>query len=151
MDTGTEKYKTPLDYSLMLETVSAQSMYSDLSIEGLYMIDTISFTETQEGTLYSIVFSDEMNDLVNRLISGLETGEIGSISMNDMRYDVLIGDDGIPVSINMTFSVSMDMTIEGETVSYNFKYDMDCAINSIGDDVVINFPDFSGYSELSAA
>ena len=45
--------------------------------------------------------------------------------------------------------MTMDMTVEGEATSIAYEYDMDCTINALGDDVVITFPDFTGFEELT--
>lgn len=152
MNTGTEKYKMPLGLDALLQTVSEQSMYSNLSVEGLYTIESITSTKTQDGTLYSIEFSNGLNSLVNQMVStagtGFGAGAIDSLSMDHMSYDVLIGKDGIPVSIDADFSISMDLTVEGQTYSCAIDYDMDCAINKTGSAVVISFPDFSDYPEF---
>ena len=93
-----------------------------------------------------------MNRLLTQMLG--QMGDFSEAGLDGMKFDavsmsVLIDKEGTLKTIGMQFAMTMDMTVEGETTSIAYEYDMDCTINALGDDVVITFPDFTGFEELT--
>ncbi len=67
------------------------------------------------------------------------------MSVNHYDIEVFIDNDGLLSYMNTSFGLSMEVIIQGQSVSMNCDYSLLCTVNAVGSDVVINFPDFSDY------
>ena len=152
MEAEGQKIKMPMDFSDMLAAVQQQTSSVTLANDGLYQIDSITAAESDEGTTYTIVLNGAVNRLLTQMLG--QMGDFGEAGLDGMKLDavsmsVLIDKEGTLKTIGMQFAMTMDMTVEGEATSIAYEYDMDCTINALGDDVVITFPDFTGFEELT--
>ena len=152
MEADGQKIKMPMDFSDLLAAVQQQTSNVTLANDGLYQIDSITAAESDEGTTYTIVLNGAVNRLLTQMLG--QMGDFGEAGLDGMKFDavsmsVLIDKEGTLKTIGMQFAMTMDMTVEGETTSIAYEYDMDCTINALGDDVVITFPDFTGFEELT--
>ena len=152
MEAEGQKIKMPMDFSDLLAAVQQQTSSVTLANDGLYQIDSITAAESDEGTTYTIVLNGAVNRLLTQMLG--QMGDFGEAGLDGMKFDavsmsVLIDKEGTLKTIGMQFAMTMDMTVEGEATSIAYEYDMDCTINALGDDVVITFPDFTGFEELT--
>jgi hypothetical protein len=69
------------------------------------------------------------------------------VTFNDMTQSYTFDEDGTLKNIGMHVDIDMSDTGAGD-MSASLNVDM--AINSLGETVVIQFPDFTGYTEISA-
>lgn len=144
------KIKSPYD-------PSADSDESQLPMADSYNRAVIDFTteavkesaiaKTDKGreltfTLDGSKLTDALSGLVGNITESL--GEGSNFSYNDVKYTVVVDQDNLPVSQNMTFS--FDMEIEGERASADCDINSDFAYNKVEN---IEYPDdLDTYEEL---
>lgn len=144
-DSDGVKSKMAMDLDSASGLIAMQGNDTEIPQSPLCMIDSITATETDGGILYSIVFSNGFDDTEQAdqaLVS------LFGLSIDDYDMQVLVDDDGMVSSVYENFTLTMTATDEDETTtSLTFHYEIEMTVNAVDDDVTIDFPDFSEYSE----
>ena len=73
------------------------------------------------------------------------------LDFSDITAVYTVDRNGDLTDMAMTFSLEMAVPVgeDVEPAAMEVSYDMDVAINALGDDVKITFPDFSGFEEVT--
>jgi hypothetical protein len=143
-DSDDVKSKTAVDASGASDLIVAQGNDMEIPESPLCLIDSITATETADGTLYSIVFSSDFGDTEQ---ADQALTSLFGLSLDHYDMQVLVGDDGMISSVHESFAFTMTATSEGETASISFSYEIDMTVNAVNDDVTIEFPDLSAFTE----
>ncbi len=136
------KQESPVD---MLED------YYDFSLsipEIAYIVDV---TMTEEGDNYLLTYSvneEEQNEILNDMMSSMgEEFDVDtmteSIEYTKLSNSILADKDGNIISQDIVMEVTI--TMDGESMDMSLTGSMD--YKALGEDVVIEFPDFSDYVE----
>ena len=149
MDDGEQKIKMAMDFTDLLAAAQQQSANVNLANDGLYLIDTITATEDDNGTTYAITLTGALNSALDSVLGqmgdmGLDKMEIGAMTMS-----VVIDKDGVLKSVGAQLDMVMQLTVEEQTTAIAYEYDMVCTINAMGDSVTITFPDFTDFVEMT--
>lgn len=166
MKIGDETVRTKTQVNLeeqlaLLEQLESTASMASVNVSGLAMVSSIT-TQTQgTNTVYTMVISkasmQSMLDTVIGLISsaGLDaettSALLEQLDFSDVTVVYTIDRNGELSNMSMTFSMEMAVPVgEGiEPASMSVSYDMDVAINALGDAVRITFPDFSNFEEVT--
>lgn len=144
-DVGGVKTKTAVDPKDASGLIEAQGGDTEMPENPLCQIDSITATETSDGILYSITFSGGNGDMQQE---DQELVSLLGLSIDHFDAQVLVGKNGMISSVHERFAFTMISTDEDETAaSLTCNYEIDMTVNAVGDDVTIDFPDFSEYSE----
>ena len=166
MKIGDETVRTKTQVNLeeqlaLLEQLESTASMASVNVSGLAMVSSIT-TQTQgTNTVYTMVISkasmQSMLDTVIGLISsaGLDaettSALLEQLDFSDVTVVYTMDRNGELSNMSMTFSMEMAVPVgEGiEPASMSVSYDMDVAINALGDAVRITFPDFSNFEEVT--
>ena len=126
------------------------------SVDGLAMLDDISMEKKGSDTVYTLTMGNAMGGYLDNVLgligeAGLDLRDLGiDIDLGDITAVYTVGSNGQLKDVKVTFAMTVNMeAAEGETAasSMTVAYDMDMAVNAIGDRVKITYPDFSDFVE----
>ncbi len=154
---GDEHIKVQIDYPALttafeeaVESSMDTGMVSSAPEYISYMFSSVTKTETDEGTLYGFVLSPKF---VSAVIKDSYASSVGDsdaapliINIGNISQTVLVKDGNIK-----SISLDVDASMQSDTIGeYEIQMSFDLTVNKAGDDVTIDFPDFSGYVEEGA-
>jgi len=144
-----EKTKTYLTESLLNQLFSGDT---SVIMPALYTLKSAAMTLTAEGTKYVFVFADDF-DFFGYVNENLDLGFDGSnlidISVSNCTLTVLTDSAGKINSFKNEYSCNFKYNNEGHTAPISLDYSDYQRVEATGDAVVLYFPDFSDYQELS--
>ena len=169
-DGETVQTKTQVDtaemQALLDQVQSTAAMASPaVSADGLAMVDSIDVSASGGKTVYTLVISQssigtvmeaalgmldtELSDADAILLGGL----LATMNFSDITAAYTVGSDGQVEDMAIQFSMTLDGTALGAPEeSLTMAFDMDVAINALGEDVTVEFPagleDFPELPEL---
>ncbi|HWQ51098.1 MAG TPA: hypothetical protein VN369_04770 [Terriglobales bacterium] len=148
IEQGEERYKMPMDYAQMLQTIQQSMGVVGSSVPAgtaVYMFTSVTKTESGEGTLYEFALSPKFfNALLGSVLGNTPLPEGSSVNFGSMVERILIKDGAIK---NITVSADMSAALEGMG-EMSMAFSADLTVNAIGDDVVIDFPDFTDFVDI---
>jgi LysM repeat protein len=149
-DDGNKQVKLALDYSQMLEQTANLPYCADLFSCMLYDIDSISATKTGNGILYSIVFNRQVSDHMKAVLDCIQTGEISNLEISNLRFEILAGKKGTLSTVRLLYDCALERNAEDGPAAIQYQYDTLCTIQAMDDDVTIDYPDLSGFTEAGS-
>jgi hypothetical protein len=151
---GEERTKVQIDYEEIRETYENMKQQMDTGIADVentaipsYVLSKAVKTETDEGTLYEFAISPKYIRALIRQATG-DTPQ-GSVADSVVIHSASITET-ILVKGTTVKKSSLIMDIDLESSQFGRvagKLDFDVTINAAGDNVSINYPDFSGFVE----
>ena len=160
-DGETVQTKTQVDtaemQALLDQVQSTAAMASPaVSADGLAMVDSIAVSTSGGKTVYTLVISqNSIRSMLNGVLSQLFLGADGSdvtvatemeallsgLEFSDITAAYTVGSDGQVRDMAIQFSMTMGgdaLGMPGE--SLEMAFDMNVAINALGEDVTVDFP-----------
>ena len=161
VDGETVQTKTQVDtaemQALLDQVQSTAAMASPaVSADGLAMVDSIAVSTSGGKTVYTLVISqNSIRSMLNGVLSQLFLGADGSdvtvatemeallsgLEFSDITAAYTVGSDGQVEDMAIQFSMTMGgdaLGMPGE--SLEMAFDMNVAINALGEDVTVDFP-----------
>ena len=173
METGGETVQTKTQVNteemqaLLAQVQAASSMASPAnSADGLAMVDSITVSTSGSNTVYTLVIGqNSMSSILDTVLGMLGTTDAAGVDMSlvqalldtldfsDITAIYTVGSDGQVEEMAIQFSMTLDGTALGAPEeSLTMAFDMDVAINALGDAVRVDFPagleDFPELPEL---
>ncbi|PKM74131.1 MAG: hypothetical protein CVU91_03550 [Firmicutes bacterium HGW-Firmicutes-16] len=145
----TEKTKEELTESLM------DSMFSSgpsSLMPALYQVKSITVSQTFAGTQYVMTYADDFDylSLSNSYWSlGLDPSKVMNHSISKCNFTIVVGGGGIISSFKKEYACTFLYNSEGSIMPLSLTDTSEEIINATGSGVYINFPDFSGFTEVS--
>ena len=130
----------------------------DVNVSSLAYIDSITAQKSGSDTVYTLTIGkNAMESLIGNMdeLLGTETGM--QMSLSDVTVSYTVSSQGKLTGMHMLFSATMKMTLpaDGQTPAQELNvacdYDMTMTVKATGSAVKITFPDFSDFTEISAA
>ena len=154
----TQKFKVAVgDTSAALEDAGL-GIVPDVNVSSLAYIDSITAQKSGSDTVYTLTIGkNAMESLIGNMdeLLGTETGM--QMSLSDVTVSYTVSSQGKLTGMHMLFSATMKMTLpaDGQTPAQELNvacdYDMTMTVKATGSAVKITFPDFSDFTEISAA
>ena len=139
--------------SQLRDTMDAASPAA--TVDGLALVDSIDVARRGTDTVYTVVISGASMDGMLHVLREFPDGSdlVGPVAegthFSDTTAVYTVGRDGALKDVRMTYSMTMDGDALGTPgTDLTMHYDMTVAVNAVGDDVKITFPDFSDFEEL---
>lgn len=140
--------------SQLRDTIDAASPAA--AVDGLAMVDSIEVTSRGTDTVYTVVISGASMDGMLHVLREFPDGSdlVGPMAeemhFSDTTAVYTVGRDGALKDVRMTYSMTMDGDALGTPgTDLAMAYDMTMAVNAVGDNVKITFPDFSDFEEVT--
>ncbi|MBQ2697219.1 MAG: hypothetical protein IJF59_00975 [Clostridia bacterium] len=145
-----EKVKTALPEEIVQQLVADQTKTVNLPGEDLCLVETVTLTEEADGKTYTLVMGGALGDAVNSVLAQMNVPGASHVEIGKMETKVRFDAAGVLKNLAVAYEMSMDVTAEGATYPVSCVYNIVCDINAVGDDVVIEFPDFSDFVDAPA-
>ena len=160
----TVRTKTQVDLEeqlALLEQLEGTASMATVNVSGLAMVDSLTAETRGTDTVYTMVIRKaSMQSTMDSILGLLSSSGLGAeetavmmdqLDFSDITAVYTVDRNGDLTDMAMTFSLEMAVPVgEGvEPAAMEVSYDMDVAINALGDDVKITFPDFSGFEEVT--
>lgn len=156
---------TQVKYPTQAEELAlAELDFQGIELGHLASYKTVSAMEMGENTLYTFVMyghlagadSGYLDLIYSAILEGTEeNSEISNIRFGDTTLMITVNEDGLAVDEALILTISMDVTVEVEGVTYVVPATMDYTIlgttNAMGKDVKIDYPDFTDFIEIDPA
>lgn len=160
MDGVSTKIKAPMAEgewelleSQLRDTMDAASPAA--TVDGLAMVDSIEAARRGADTVYTVVLSGASMDGMLHVLQDFPDGSdlVGPVAegmhFSDTTAVYTVGRDGALKDVRILYSMTMDGDALGTPgTDLTMAYDMTVAINALGDDVKVTFPDFSDFVEM---
>lgn len=161
METGGETVQTKTRVNaeemqaLLAQVQAASSMASPAnSADGLAMVDSLTVSTSGGRTVYTMVIGqDSLASILDAVLNMLGTADaagadlsmvqalLDTLEFSDITAVYTVGSDGQVEDMQMQFSMTLDGAALGTPgESLEMAFDMDMAINALGDAVSIDFP-----------
>ena len=144
-----QKVKAELTDDFLNEMFSGDS---STRMPSLDEVKSITKTTVYEGTQYVISFADSFDycGYVNdNMALGFDETELISYSVSNCTLTVIVGNNGLISSFRNVYSATFKYYFDGFLVPLTLDNTDYETVNATGSGVTINFPDFSGFSEIS--
>jgi hypothetical protein len=150
MDTesGKFKYPAPIDISALIEQTGLGA-----GADPFYLFESIEKTQLADGTGYKMAVSaSTLNGMLDALLSQyLSSFGSGTIEYRSAEVTVDFDANGNMRDIKTVIGMSMEMTVEGQTVTAEAVVDMTATIVATGSAVSVTLPsDLDTYVEYTA-
>ena len=146
MDMLGSKVKIPMKVAEMMEGMQEGTAATDISIEGM---TELKMEEKEDSIVITFVGDTEkMLEYSKSIMESMQS--MNGVESTDVTLDEIKGSIMLDKAGNMKEQVvdmKMTMTVEGEAVTTTANTTI--TYNSIGEDVVVDLPDFSEYQEAS--
>ncbi len=139
---GVNKVKAPFTAAESLP----MDQLNQAAASPLYFIDSISKTEADGKTSYTVTLSGSLLTSMTGMLSGVVGQNLDNMTLGNVTMTMIY--QGQTLS-GMTMHLPMSMTAEGQTIA--ITADMEATIHAMGDGVVVTFPsDLGTYVEAAA-
>ena len=160
----TVRTKTQVDLEeqlALLEQLEGTASMATVNVSGLAMVDSLTAETRGTDTVYTMVIRKaSMQSTMDSILGLLSSSGLGAeetavmmdqLDFSDITAVYTVDRNGDLTDMAMTFSLEMAVPVgeDVEPAAMEVSYDMDVAINALGDDVKITFPDFSGFEEVT--
>ena len=160
----TVRTKTQVDLKeqlALLEQLEGTASMATVNVSGLAMVDSLTAEPRGTDTVYTMVIRKaSMQSTMDSILGLLSSSGLGAeetavmmdqLDFSDITAVYTVDRNGDLTDMAMTFSLEMAVPVgeDVEPAAMEVSYDMDVAINALGDDVKITFPDFSGFEEVT--
>lgn len=144
-----QKIKYAMDMDAMVKQIKDST--GGAGMDSSYMKEITAKKDGDNQILTFTVDGEKMNsyvqDMMSQMSSGMGTNLEGvTYDIKEVSGEATVNKDGYFSNVKM--KMTMDMTMEGETVAMTI--DMDCTYNNPGQTVEVTAPDLEGYTEIDA-
>ena len=121
-------------------------------LPALYDVKLVTVSLTLAGTLYVLTYSadyDYLGHLNKSLGLGLDSSKIMNYSVSNCALTVVAGKDSSIISFKNDFTCTFLYNFGDYISPLSITDTKEEIVNATGGRVYINFPDFSGFTEVS--
>lgn len=141
-----------MSYSMDLQEMMTQ-MENQMGM-GSYPEESIQSIEVSEDnkTLTLVIDGAVMSDFINQMMATSlnTTTDTADFTIGDIDCVITLNDDGYIETQTMDFTMNMNLDVEGSSTSFSMSIHADSTYNNIGQEVTIEFPDFSEYTDMGS-